>query len=81
MPPVVQYQVSGDFPFRDNCTYNEHGFKCTVPAGHYFMMGDNRDASNDSRYWGFVPDRNIVGKAILIWWNLGEFSRIGHFIE
>lgn len=80
-PPVVVHQVEGDFPYRDNCTYNESGFKCQVPEGHYFMMGDNRDASNDSRYWGFVPDRNIVGRAFMIWWNFGEFGRIGHFIE
>jgi signal peptidase I len=81
MPPVILHQVEGAFPERNNCTYNEQGFKCTVPNDHYFMLGDNRDASNDSRYWGFVPDRNIVGHAFLIWWNFGEFSRIGTFID
>jgi len=81
MPPVILHQVTGDFPYRENCSYNEQGFKCTVPSGHYFMLGDNRDASNDSRYWGFVPDRNIVGRAFMIWWNFGEFGRIGTFID
>jgi signal peptidase I len=73
--------VSGpdDIPFRENCTYNQTGFTCKVPAGHYFMMGDNRDNSADSRYWGFVPDKNIVGKAFFIWMNLGDLKRIGAF--
>ena len=73
--------VSGpdDFPFRENCTYNQAGFTCKVPEGHYFMMGDNRDNSADSRYWGFVPDKNIVGKAFFIWMNLGDLKRIGAF--
>ena len=68
-----------DFPFREQCTYERTEMRCTVPAGHYFMMGDNRDNSQDSRYWGFVPEANIVGKAFLIWMNLSNPSRIGRF--
>jgi len=67
------------FPYQENCRYSVEGVVCKVPEGHYFMMGDNRDNSLDSRYWGFVPDRNIVGKAFLVWMNFGNFKRIGSF--
>ena len=84
--PPVNPQAVRPFPGRENCDYNERGFTCKVPAGHYLMMGDNRDNSDDSRYWGFVPDDHIRGKAFFIWWNWDDlssfaFKRVGSGIR
>jgi signal peptidase I len=67
---------------------NQFDGSWTVPAGHYFMMGDNRDGSADSRAWGFVPEANLVGRASFIWFHFDRqrngivaWNRIGTKIK
>lgn len=74
---TIELAAVENFPNREACVYAYEKFSCIVPEGNYFMMGDNRDNSADSRYWGFVPNKNIVGKAFFVWMNLGNLKRIG----
>jgi signal peptidase I len=61
--PYVVFTDSQEFDRRDNFG------PVQVPAGHFFMMGDNRDQSNDSRFWGFAPRESFIGKPLFVYWS------------
>lgn len=63
---AFEHPPYGSFDMKEDCTVTDEELKCLVPAGRYFVLGDHRDNSNDSRFWGFVPHASIIGKVVNI---------------
>ena len=78
---ILVHDIPNQYPSGSLGEQLQNGETITVPAGHYFAMGDNRDNSADSRVWGFVPEHNLVGKAFFIWFNFDQFGRVGTKIQ
>jgi signal peptidase I len=78
MPPIMMEMVNS--ALSGHCSFAADYFICKIPPDNYFVMGDHRDASNDSRYWGFVPESHLIGKAIYLWRNDRNPERAGHWL-
>jgi signal peptidase I len=72
--PLLDAQFGSIFYY--NFGSFQEGYKVTVPPDNYFVLGDNSASSQDSRYWGFVPQENILGKALLIYWPLNRLRGV-----
>ena len=72
----LEGQIFSQRYYYNRGTYGDEGEKIVVPKGNYYVLGDNSASSRDSRYWGFVPEKNLLGKAFLIYWPLNRIRLI-----
>ena len=79
--PVLRPGDVQNFNFKEICVHAEDGFQCKVPPGHYFTLQDNRDHADDGRYWGFVPEQNLVGRVFAIGVSLRAPERNGTLVQ
>ncbi|MBI4336196.1 MAG: signal peptidase I [Candidatus Omnitrophica bacterium] len=70
--PVIEPQILNQIYYYNRGEYGGTGQKIHVPGDSYYVLGDNSASSRDSRYWGFVPKKNLLGRAFLIYWPLGR---------
>ena len=68
--PAAEPPLFRDMVYYNRGTFGQEGHPVKVPAGHYFFLGDNSASSRDSRYWGFLPEANVIGRAFVIYWPL-----------
>ena len=78
--PYVRFLVPPDEEGGADFDVRVHYGPVTVPVGHYFMMGDNRDNSQDSRYWGFLPEDYVKGRALFVYFSFGEESGLSSLV-
>ena len=70
--PLTEPSIFREMTYYNRGTFGQESQPIKVPAGHYFFLGDNSASSRDSRYWGFLPESHVIGRAFVIYWPPGR---------